>query len=158
MDAKCLLSDKSSGESNLARNKVDRHHRVIPDPDCSCGIYAGADELSAGRDPLPPRRTPFVTGFVALTGRVLHDGSLLRAQHATIVGPLSLALGRRPRWHRLAPNATSGMDARVTTDRGAYRTVWTSRETGVAAAAWLAGTASAITQRYGSAVEIAGAA
>lgn len=155
MDAKCIVQDPVSDSTNTTRTKVDRHHRVIPDPDCSCGIYAGADELTASRDPLPPRSVPFVAGFVSLTGRVLSDGRLLRAQHATIIGPLSLALGRRPRWHRLAPSATSSLAARITTDRNSYRTLWTNRRVGEAATPWLERTAQALISRYDTVVEIA---
>jgi hypothetical protein len=157
MDAKCIVQDAVSNAANPSRTKIDRHHRVIPDPDCSCGIYAGADELSAARDPLPPRSVPFAAGFVSLTGRILSDGRMLRAQHATIIGPLSLALGRRPRWHRLAPGATNSLTPRITTDRNSYRTLWTKRRVGEAATPWLERTAQALTSRYECVVEIAAA-
>ncbi len=156
MDAKCTLQDPAIGDHRPGRRRIDRHHRVIPDPHCSCGIYAGLDELTRLRSPRPPRRVPFVTGFVALSGRVLVDGEMLRAQHATIIGPLSLALGRPPFWHSLAPVVTASLPARVVAYRGTYRTLWTKRDVGEAGPMWLQSQARALSLRYRVAVEVAG--
>jgi hypothetical protein len=127
---------------------------VIPDPHCSCGIYAGLDELTRTRDPKPPRRVPFVTGFVALSGRVLVDRELLRAQHATIIGPLALTVGRRPMWHDFVPHTAATRSARVVTDRSAFRILWTRRDVGETGELWLKRTARALTAHYRAPVEI----
>ena len=95
MDAKCTIRDRRLGGGAGVSTKVDRHHRRIPAEDCTCGIYGSADEALEGVH-LAPSGVPLVTGLVELSGRVIRSGSHLRAQHASIVGPLALDLGRPP--------------------------------------------------------------
>lgn len=79
-----------------ARCDSHRHHpEVVPDHDCSCGIYAYYDPC--------PRTASAVTrdlvgGAVVMWGRVELHGTGLRAEHAQVVAlelPLSLGSKRR---------------------------------------------------------------
>jgi hypothetical protein len=79
-----------------ARCDSRRHHpEVVPDHDCSCGIYAYYDPCprtasAATRD--------LVAGTVVMWGHVELHGTGLRAEHAQIVAlelPLSLGPKRR---------------------------------------------------------------
>lgn len=149
IDAKCLHMDQALGDYKPGQRKLSRYHPVIPDPHCSCGIYAATDELRLEDMPTPPSNTPYVTGFVALSGQIFVDGNHLRAQHASIVGPLSLSVGRRPRWHRLTAGAMDSRPSRVVVDHTRYRTIWSRGRTGMSGALWLSKTSHALSVRYG---------
>lgn len=71
-----------------ARCLAERHHPVVPDPRCACGIYGRTDDLSSHAPTLMPRARPIVAGFVELSGRVVRAGDVSRASAARIVGPL----------------------------------------------------------------------
>ena len=148
MDAKCVLQERVPGDVRPGTRTVDRHHDVIPAAHCSCGIYAGRDELVSQRHPLPPSRTPYATGFVKLSGRILIAGDTLRAQHATMIGPITLLSGRRPWWHRALPARLAARPPRVLTDRDRFRTVWTEQRVGEVADRWLQHTAATLVDRY----------
>ena len=90
LDAKCTIQDPNPAGNPFARPTVDRHHRKIPDPDCTCGLYAGRDDLVGPPMRLVPRGIPIATGFVELSGHVLESEQHWRAGHARIVGPLQI--------------------------------------------------------------------
>ncbi|HHC08375.1 MAG TPA: hypothetical protein ENK55_06630 [Actinobacteria bacterium] len=142
LDAKCLETEPARHLGGPG--EMERHHRVVPDPDCTCGIRAADPTADL---PRPPRGRPFATGFVALTGRVLRHGGLLRAQRASIVGPLTLHLGRPPL--ALAPflrTARPPRPLRVAVDAGSLRVRWgwgADR-----AADWLHRAAASLAARY----------
>jgi hypothetical protein len=131
------------------RIRVDRYHRVVPAEHCTCGIYAGRDELVNPRVPKPPRGRPLVTGFVELGGHIIQEPQVYRAQRATIVGPLTIWVGRMP----LGIAATSRLGkrahpARVVTACSEYRVLWTRGKAGTPIAEWLASVTTALTRRY----------
>ncbi len=74
----------------------DSYHPALPDPSCSCGIYAVRSEAELPPNFRTPAGVPVVGGFVALSGRVVAGPRTLRGQHATIIGPLTLLPGRPP--------------------------------------------------------------
>ena len=125
MDAKCIVQDPDHGRTGYSRTTMDRHHYRVPDPDCTCGLYATRAALEGPPTALVPRGLPVVTGFVELSGHILEGRSNFRAQHARIIGPVHLSAGRIP----LADAAMRGMGVarspqRVVVDRGEYRIGW----------------------------------
>lgn len=92
-------------------------HRAVPDPWCTCGIYGRVDSADPHRLPLPSSR-PLVSGFVALSGRVIERDGIVRASDAEIVGPLRLLGPRRPWWMRRT------VASRVITLPGDYLVSW----------------------------------
>ena len=86
-------------------------------------------------------------GFVELSGRILFDGEMLRAQRATILGPLHLL------WSRPAFSGRRSF-RKVITLPGRYR--FSSRRWGGGEPIekWAAETAAQLAQRYG--VEVIG--
>ncbi len=147
LDAKCAIVERDHGSVGGRTRMVDRHHRVVPDPDCTCGIYATAD-VDARPAALVVRTRPVASGFVALSGRILRAGTTLRAQRAAIVGPLAIDLGRPPLAAvALMRTPRPPHPLRVTIEAGAFKVLWgwgTDR-TGD----WLAATAAALADRYG---------
>jgi hypothetical protein len=150
IDAKCTEQDRAVLGVDMAK-QVDRHHRVVPDPSCTCGIYAGRDELVRPRIARPPRSRPLVTGFVALAGRVIQERDVYRAQQARIVGPLTLWLGRPPLSAAAVARALGRRPRpqRVVTVRDRFEVVWTASRAGTPVAEWLARTAGELARRYG---------
>jgi hypothetical protein len=145
--AKCTMRDRAGGYLASGAFTVDRHHRVIPDPFCTCGIYAGRDELTVPR-PHPVRTVPFATGFVELRGRVLATPDGFRAQQARIVGPLTIAPGRPPVSAAVAMRLGVGLTPnRVVTGPSGYHTLWRS-STSNRLDAWLRDTAAKLSDRY----------
>lgn len=148
VEAKCIMQDRAGGYLASGAFALDRHHPVIPDPHCTCGIYAGHDELTLPRS-RPRRGVPFVTGFVLLAGRVLADTEGFRAQQADIVGPLTIQLGRPPPDAALAMVMGLHLEPnRVVVGPGGYHTIWRRRR-GPNLADWLHDTAAALGERYG---------
>lgn len=148
VDAKCTQQDRAVDGVDM-RTRVDRYHRVVPAEHCTCGIYAGRDELVNPRVPKPPRGRPLVTGFVELGGHMIQEAEVYRAQRATIVGPLTIWMGRMP--FGVAAAARLGgpaLPARVVTARDEYRVLWTRSKAGTAIAEWLPAVAAALTRRY----------
>lgn len=142
------MRDRARGYLASGAFTLDRHHAVIPDPYCTCGIYAGSDELVA---PLthPARGVPYVTGFVALRGRVLVTPTGYRAQRALMVGPLTLHPGRPPFAVALARRFGAPLvPSRVVSGPGGYRTLWRPRRPN-ALDTWLDETTVKLTHRYG---------
>lgn len=149
LDAKCTIQVRDAGASHAGRPRVDRHHPTIPDPGCTCGIYGSTNLLEPPAAELLPSAVPVVTGFVELSGRLLARGDTIRAQHASIVGPLSIGPGRPPAAARLVRRI--GFDlrpARVTSERGGYRVVWGAGRAGVSWDEWLDEAAIALAGRY----------
>lgn len=148
VDAKCTQRDRAHGYLASGAFTLDRHHEVIPDPYCTCGIYAGRDELALPR-PHPVRGVPFVTGFVSLEGRVLATPDGYRAQQASIIGPLTITPGRPP--PSVAVAHRFGIDLvanRVITSAAGYRTLW-RRRAAAGLGMWLGTMADQLADRYG---------
>lgn len=156
MDAKCTQRDRAIDGFGMSTT-MDRHHRVVPHPQCTCGIYAGADELVAARVPPPLRGRPFVTGFVELSGRMIRTGDVTRAEHAAIIGPLTISAGR-PTWGAEISSRAGGhpRPTRVFTEREEYRVSWAPGRTGTPLPAWLREVASGLAERYGVPVVASG--
>ena len=131
-----------------------RHHPVVPEPACTCGIYAGVDELSSPRP--APRGVPFATGFVTLTGRVLRDGDVLRAQYATVTGPIVLHPGRPTAAELLVGALWPDAQRRVVTERDRFRIIRSSAREHPRAGDWLTATCGALTARYEVEVRVSG--
>jgi hypothetical protein len=149
LDAKCTIQVRDAGASHPGRPRVDRHHPAIPDPRCTCGIYGTTSLLEAPAADLLPSAVPVVTGFVELSGRLIAKDATIRAQHARIVGPLTVGPGRPPVAARLARKL--GFDSRptrVTSERGGYRVVWGAGRVGLSWGEWLEDAADALTVRY----------
>jgi hypothetical protein len=105
--------------------------------------------LEAPAADLLPSAVPVVTGFVELSGRLIAKDATIRAQHARIVGPLTVGPGRPPVAARLARKL--GFDSRptrVTSERGGYRVVWGAGRVGLSWGEWLEDAADALTVRY----------
>jgi hypothetical protein len=148
VDAKCTQQDRAVDGIDM-RHKVDRYHRVVPAENCTSGIYAGRDELVRPRIPKPPRARPLVTGFVELGGRVVEERDVYRAQQATIVGPLTIWLGRPPLTSALRSRfGGTSYPRRVVTAHDEYRVQWSRGTSGMPVATWLAATAGALKRRY----------
>lgn len=149
LEARCLHRDRAAVSASLPFQAltIDRHHPIVPDPDCSCGIYATVEALETHISPRFTRRLPMAAGFVELSGRVLFDGEVLRAQRATILGPLHL-MWSRPTFSRGRP------PRRVVTLPDRYR--FSSRRFGGGEPVqqWASETAAQLSQRYG--VEVIG--
>ena len=150
IDAKCTIQVLDVTASRPGRARIDRHHRTIPDPSCTCGIYGSTDLLEIPAADLLPSGVPVVTGFVELSGRLLARTTTRRAQHARIVGPLTLGPGRPPPATRLLRRA--GFDpqpSRVVSEREGFRVVWGAGRVGTAYAEWLTASSAALAGRYG---------
>lgn len=149
LDAKCAIQDLDTWATRPGPVRVDRHHPSIPDPGCTCGIYASTDLLEAPATDLLPAATPVVTGFVELSGRLLARGTVIRAQHARIIGPLTIGPGRPPLVVRLARKiGWSPRTSRVVAEGRRYRVVWGAGRIGDEYDDWLARTASELSSRY----------
>lgn len=155
-DAKCIVRDRARGYLASGTFTLDRHHAVIPDPYCTCGIYAGRDELVVPRTH-PARGMPYVTGFVALRGRVLVTPTGYRAQQAHVVGPLTIHPGRPPLGVALARRFGAPLvPSRVVTGPIGYRTLWRPRRAD-ALDTWLDETTVQLNHRYGVPVAVSSA-
>ncbi len=95
LDARCTARHASHHTFGLPPHP-DSYHPALPDPSCSCGIYAVRSEADLPPSFRTPAGVPVVSGFVALSGRVLTGPRTLRGQHAAIIGPLTLLPGRPP--------------------------------------------------------------
>ena len=149
LDAKCAIQDLDTCATRPGPVRVDRHHPTIPHPGCTCGIYASTDLLATPATDLLPAATPVVTGFVELSGRLLTRGSVVRAQHARIIGPLTIGPGRPPLTVRLARRAGLSLEpTRVALEEQRYRVVWGAGRIGETYDEWLAAAASGLSSRY----------
>lgn len=151
LDAKCTIQDRAMAGGPVGVRTIDRHHRLVPDPDCTCGIYASRATLGDPPPGLVPRGAPVVTGFVELSGHILETEDHHRAQHARIVGPLHLAPGRVPLSARL-PGRVLAPPA-IVTERTSYRTRWTRGITGEPYEAWRRRIGRLLAHRYAVPVE-----
>lgn len=135
LDAKCTIQDPNRNAIAFAQLTQDRHHPKIPDPDCTCGLYARRGTLDSPPMGLLPRGIPVATGFVELSGHVLQDDQNSRASHARIVGPLHVQAGRAPLLDSLLQHAGVPREPRtVAVEKRAYRVGWshTAGETPIA--------------------------
>lgn len=121
---------------------ADRHHDLVPDPGCTCGIYASADGWQRPPRLMAGRRHPTVAGFVELVGRTLEKDGILRAQGARMVGPLSLVFPKR----RIAGLRLRAR--RVVTEADRYRFVFVESSLGESVQAWAMRTTAGLERRY----------
>lgn len=152
LEAKCLLDDRDATLPSWTSFRADRHHAVIPDPGCSCGITAIAGEPSGPPWYLHPRSVPVVSGFVELGGRLIARDGRYRAQRASIIGPLMF---ERPR--RWAPRFTERRPVRVALERHRYRLVLGTGRRGVPLDEWIQQSAADLEDRYEVSVVALGA-
>ncbi len=149
LDAKCTIQVPNPGPNAFTRPTIDRHHRRIPDPDCTCGLYAGRDDLVGPPMRLVPRGVPIATGFVELSGHILETERHWRAGHARILGPLHLLAGRIPVVDALAQRTGLERSPRtVGIEHGTYRVRWSRWSDGIGFAEWRLDTARRLSHRY----------
>ena len=145
LDAKCTVAEGFDPDFSLPP-QTERHHPVVPAPDCSCGIYAVRDTTSSRVTWRTPVGVPFVTGFVELTGRILAGRTTYRAGRAAIVGPLTIQPGRPPGAARLLRRSLEPQ--RVSVVNGAYRVGWSARPTRYPWEDWAVDTVRELRNRY----------
>ncbi|MDF1597233.1 MAG: hypothetical protein P1T08_14235 [Acidimicrobiia bacterium] len=145
LEARCTAAGHLNNNFTLPP-RIERHHPTVPEPECTCGIYAVRAE-SLDRIPLStPVGVPVATGFVELSGRVVAGGTTLRAQRATIIGPLAISAGRSPIIPHLLRRSVHPQ--RVITINPAYQVRWTARPPGHQWLEWMRHTAHALRNRY----------
>lgn len=146
LDARCLHTERTS-PLPFTTATTGRYHRVVPDPACTCGVYAVRDPIQGAPRFVRVRSEPVVTGLVRLSGRVLAEPDRFRAQRATIVGPVALALPPPPLPVRLV--APAARPRRVFPDAARYRVSWAGGSRGEPVARWRERTTAALMERYG---------
>lgn len=154
LEAKCLSDDRDAALPSWTSYRLDRHHAVIPDPGCSCGITATAGEPTGPPWYLHPRAVPIVSGFVGLSGRLIARNGRYRAQRATIMGPLLFEPPRPTRWAALSSGPSP---KRVVLEHHRYRIAFTSGRRGVPFEEWIHQTGGALEDRYAVSVVALGA-
>lgn len=125
------------GPSLAARCVEVAHHQAVPDPHCTCGIYAVTDP---SRMPPLPRRRPHYVAFAVLSGRVVLEPARYRAAQAELLGPGRLVLPRSWEQHR----------TRVSVRHGAYRGMTGPLAWGTPAARWIDDVRRHLRWRYGA--------
>ena len=145
MDARCTATSPLRRDFVLPP-RLERHHPVVPDVECSCGIYALRDEPGVRVALRSPVGVPTATGFVELDGRILGGRTTFRAQRTTIVGPLTLQPGRPPIVGRLFRRSLHPQ--RVALVGSEYQVRWSTRPTGQAWHDWANETARSLRERY----------
>lgn len=150
LDAKCTLRDWDQGTLGIQARQLERHHPVIPDPSCTCGIYAlSAEAIDTNRARLP-RGRPVVSGFVELSGRLIRRGAQVRARHARVVGPLALSPGRIPLIaHLFHALGSAPRPRRVRAHPFGYRVLWSGKGAGIPFGEWEEQTRVQLEARYG---------
>lgn len=137
-----------------AKCAAGHHHRVVPDPHCTCGIYACGDGSAIPGDGVLPIGRPVAHGFVALDGAAVTVDGVTRAQRATVVGPLVIGAGRPSLTVRTAHRlGAATRPATVVDEVAGYRVTWGGGTVGVAYAEWRAWAAAHLSDRYGVSVE-----
>ena len=154
VQAKCTRTEYAGRTGLFGPLRVDRHHTAVPAAGCTCGIYAMEEPETRLTSKGFLARRVLVHGFVRLSGRILYDGTLYRAERARIEGPLVIAVPgpRRPRARRAGPAA-----ACVFVEGERYRVaygVWAKATRGAMALdAWHRTVANQLEARYGVPVE-----
>jgi hypothetical protein len=150
IDARCLQKDPpAAGAYPFVRRDVDRYHPVVPDPDCYCGIYGSAAPDPRWERPFGGRGSPVVNGFIELSGRIIEQDGVYRAQHATVLGPLQIVFPR-PRlriWLRLPTEPR-----RILVGPDGYTVLRRNSRAGWSVADWLEESATKLEQRYRTSV------
>ena len=145
LDARCTAANRFDHEFTLPP-RIERHHSTVPEPSCSCGIYANSDETPEPVRLRSPVGVPVVTGFVELSGRIVTESTTYRAQRASIVGPLTLHPGRPPL--RAVLLHRSIRPQRVATVGADFQVRWADRPTGAEWVDWAMGTSRSLAARY----------
>ena len=145
LDARCTAANQFDHEFTLPP-RIERHHSTVPEPSCSCGIYANRDETPEPVRLRSPVGVPVVTGFVELSGRIVTESTTYRAQRASIVGPLTLHPGRPPL--RAALLHRSIRPQRVATIGADFQVRWADRPTGEEWIDWAMETSRSLAARY----------
>ena len=127
----------------------------MPSVDCTCGIYA-TDEPDLGwLERRYLRDRIIVNGFVRLSGKVVVDGPVYRAERGQIVGPLTVSLPPR-RWLR-SFGGRAGVNQtprRVVRDGERYVVRYSSGRRGLPVGEWCKQVGETLSRRY--AVEVVG--
>ena len=145
LDARCTVAGRLDRDFGLPP-RIESHHPIVPELECSCGVYA-VREKSVERVTLSsPVGVPLVTGFVELSGRILTGKATYRAQQAAIVGPLTIQPGRPPIAARLLRRSIHPQ--RVAILGSAYLVRWSARPPGQAWKDWVTETARELQSRY----------
>lgn len=153
--AKCTVTAAAGPAELFGTVRLDRQHRSVPSPDCSCGIYATDDPRSGWLQRRYLRDSVLVNGFVQLSGRVMQEGPVYRAEEARIVGPLTISLPGRRRLRRLGARMGVGQRImRVMADGDSFLMRYSTGRRGVSVGEWLMQTGAALSRRYG--VEVVG--
>lgn len=118
IEARCAAFDPAGTSGRFE----GRYHRAVPALGCTCGIYGSRTDLDSSNLARPPVGEPFVEGFVELSGRTIEHRSEVRAERASVVGPLVLRAGRPTLVNRISGGRP--VSVRMAGDR--YRTVWRS--------------------------------
>lgn len=153
VQAKCTQSRPAGPGDLFGTVRMDQTHRAVPSIGCTCGIYAG-DQLRLGWLARSSLRTAvLVSGFVRLSGRVLENRGVYRAEEASIVGPLSIAIPAPGRIRRRGREfGLRQQVARVVADGDVYRARFGRRGPGEPVEHWLRETRAALAVRYDVAV------
>ncbi|MBT8216643.1 MAG: hypothetical protein KJO17_07340, partial [Acidimicrobiia bacterium] len=129
--------------------RVDRRHRWVPSPDCTCGIYAGVESHTDWLMRRLVRGSVMVTGFVRLSGRILVSGAAYRAEAAQIIGPVTIV--PPPPGRLRAAGARWGVGQRpqrVWQDGDRYVFWYSQGRRGLSIGEWYRQMDEAITRRY----------
>ena len=146
LEARCTAAGRFDKAFTLPP-RIERHHSTVPEPSCSCGIYANRDETPEPVRLRSPAGVPVATGFVELSGRIVIESTIYRAQEASIVGPLTLHPGRPPLGAALLHRSIRPQ--RVTTAGPSFRVRWAGRPTGERWVDWAENTSRSLSARYG---------
>ena len=144
LDARCTAGGRAWTFTLPPR--TESYHPVVPELECSCGVYAVRDESIRPVSLRSPVGVPVVSGFVELSGRILAGRSIYRAQRASIVGPLSIQPGRPPAIARLLRRPMQ--PRRVAVVGNAYLVRWATGPSGQSWSDWVEATARALRSRY----------
>ena len=149
MQAKCTSTEQAGPADLFGTVRRDRMHRAVPSVDCRCGLYATNEPHPGWLQRRSLRHVIVVSGFVRLSGRVLHQGTEYRAEEARVVGPLAISLPAPGRLRNAAaPLGLRQQVRRIVESGGGFEVRYAGRG-GVAVGDWLRDTSAALRSRYG---------
>lgn len=153
LDARCTRTQGAGPADLFGTVRVGRLHRSVPSPDCTCGIYATEEPHTGWLQRRYLRDKVLVSGFVRLSGKLVFDGSVVRAERAEIVGPLTIALPQ-PHWlRRLGARAgISQTVRRIVRDGTRYAVRYSTGTAGMPLGEWHRQMSEQLRRRYGVAV------
>jgi len=149
LQARCTADDTATRIVSGAPRPGGRHHPSVPDPACTCGIYASADLTETPAIGLLPPAQPIATGFVRLGGTTMRSGVVIRAQLAEIIGPITLLPGKPPLTTRILDKAGYRPGAPLVVVEGnRFRVSWSRARVGSPFAEWRRWARSELSHRY----------